>query len=388
MLPTNHLAANLRRFRTAQGLSQSALAERAGLSRVGYRDLETGKSTPRPDTLQSLAVALGVAIPHLLAPVRELHHVRFRADRQLAKRENILADVGRWLDGYQEVEQALGSTEDWKLAALAKKLQRSTRSGRSLAEYAAQQVRKELELEGQMIRDMCGLLEDNGVKLLTVPVATDGFFGLSVGPQDGGPAVVINVWERITVERWIFSAAHELAHLLLHPTAYDVERTDENLEEEREADLFASFFIMPQDLFHNEWDEARGLGLVDRVFKLKRIFKVSWQTVVYRVALGLPRAEKDAIWASFRAAYQARFGHEAPTTTEPEALTADAFSGPPISRAADEPARFLGDDFQEDRLCGLVRKAVDTDKISLGRGAEILGLSLLEMRELRNSWID
>lgn len=48
-------------------------------------------------------------------------------------------------------------------------------------------------------------------------VMSDGFFGLSIGPTDRGPLVVVNVWGRISVERWILTAAHELGHLLLHP---------------------------------------------------------------------------------------------------------------------------------------------------------------------------
>ena len=183
------------------------------------------------------------------------------------------------------------------------------------------------------------------------------------------------------------SRPHELAHLLLHPTAYDVTRTDENLEEEREADFFASFFIMPQEPFEEEWAQARGLGLVDRVFKVKRIFKVSWQTVVYRVALGETKDEKDAIWQRFRNAYLAKFCKPAPQTSEPDPLDPQAFAGAPISRAADEPARFLGDDFREDGLCRLVRQALEADLISLGRAAELLRLRLVDMRALRNSWV-
>jgi len=59
--------------------------------------------------------------------------------------------------------------------------------------------------------DVCELLEDNGVKVYPLCIANDEFFGLSVAKDDGGPAVVVNVWERISVERWIFTAAHDWA---------------------------------------------------------------------------------------------------------------------------------------------------------------------------------
>ena len=77
--------------------------------------------------------------------------------------------------------------------------------------------------------------------------------------------MVVNVWERISVERWIFTTAHELGHLLLHRDAYAIEKRGEDAGEEEEADVFASHFLMPQDVFEREWTEARGLSFVERV---------------------------------------------------------------------------------------------------------------------------
>ena len=52
----------LRRYRTAAGLTQEELAERAGLSTLRSRDLERGaRSLPRKDTLQLLLQALALA---------------------------------------------------------------------------------------------------------------------------------------------------------------------------------------------------------------------------------------------------------------------------------------------------------------------------------------
>jgi transcriptional regulator with XRE-family HTH domain len=51
----------LRRYRLAAGLSQEALAERAGLSAAAISALESGRRTaPRPDTVTLLATALGL----------------------------------------------------------------------------------------------------------------------------------------------------------------------------------------------------------------------------------------------------------------------------------------------------------------------------------------
>ena len=52
----------LKTYRTAAGLTQEALAERAGLSARGLQDLERGvHQTPRRDTVEMLATALGLA---------------------------------------------------------------------------------------------------------------------------------------------------------------------------------------------------------------------------------------------------------------------------------------------------------------------------------------
>lgn len=45
-------------------------------------------------------------------------------------------------------------------------------------------------------------------------LASDAFFGLSAAKQDGGPAVAVNAWDRVSVEGWIFTAQVGLGSLL------------------------------------------------------------------------------------------------------------------------------------------------------------------------------
>src|SRR6516225_2162873 len=69
--PSASLGDLLRRYRQAAGLTQEELAERAGLSRRGIADLESGaRRRPRRDTVALLATALGVS---------ETERVRFEA---------------------------------------------------------------------------------------------------------------------------------------------------------------------------------------------------------------------------------------------------------------------------------------------------------------------
>ncbi len=381
---TQVFSANLRRYRKQRGLSQADLAASADLSRVGYRNIEAGSSTPRADTLVRLAEALGASLQDLVAPVRKLQGVRFRAKKRINSREDLLIEVGRWLDGYNELEELLQQKRPYLFAELAAQL----RAKKTDAVDAAALARETLDLApDESIRDICGLLESSGIKLYTPSVSTDSFFGLSVGPDGDGPAIVVNTWNRITVERWIFTAAHELGHLLLHHAAFETDETTESAEEEKEADLFASHFLMPDVLFERELEDVRGLTMFDAVMKLKSIFRVSWKTVVYRLNERQGAAGTN-MWALFQASAKREYGKALGPKEEPDNLSDGEWRSPsPVLRIGDEPENLRPHAFVEDRLSGLVRLGLEEGRVSMSRGAELLGLSISDMRRLSNSWL-
>jgi Zn-dependent peptidase ImmA (M78 family)/DNA-binding XRE family transcriptional regulator len=378
------LSANLLRIRLARGKTQAEVAAGAGMSRVGYRNVESGAAVPRTESLVRIGEALGVRVEDLLHPTGTIRAVRFRAKKKMTAREQLLLDVGRWLRAYTELEALLGEKNRSPLLELVSPMSKRA-PGAARAIQAAQEARAALKL-GQKdgIRDICGLLEDNGIKVYTPVLASDGFFGLSVGEEDGGPAVVVNTWDRISVERWIFTATHELAHVLLHFSSFDVAKSDEVEGEESEADLFASYFLMPEALFAAEWSEAAGLGFFDAVLKLKRIFRVSWKTVVYRLA-SQPGAPKN-MWARFFGEYKRRAGRSLRATEEPGGLGRHEFTVGPASRAM-EPEQLSPSDFVEDRLARLTRRGLEEKKVTLVRAAEILGVDEATMRARARSWL-
>ena len=378
------LSANLRKHRLARGQTQAEVATASGMSRVGYRNVESGDAVPRAESLVKIADALGVGVEDLLRPTDTLRVVRFRAHKKMTAREQLLIDVARWLGSYGELEELLGDRARSPLLSLVAPLAKRP-AGVARSMLAAAEARRVLTLgDKDVIRDICGLLEDNGIKVYTPVLASEGFFGLSVGIDDGGPAVVVNTWDRISVERWIFTAAHELAHVLLHLESFDVTKSDEVEGEESEADVFASYFLMPQVLFQKEWNEAAGLGFMNAVLKMKRIFRVSWKTVVYRLA-SQPGAPKD-LWARFYGEHKRRTGRSLRATEEPGGLRRDEFTARPAPRAL-EPEHLSPSDFVEDRLARLVRRALAERKISYVRAAEVLRVDESTMRALARSWV-
>ena len=365
------IAANVARLRLDRQLTQAGLAGKAGLSRVAVGKIERGEVIPQARTLYALAKALGAPVGELVTPVRRLESVRFRARKRVHAREQILAQVATWLDAYCALEVDLGEGLQFEV------------DSPSDPDAAAQAARRAFRLHSrQPVQDICGVLEQHGVKVLLLDTQRDSFFGLSVGPADGGPAVVVNTWDRISVERWIFTAAHELGHLLLHPDDYRRDATDIREPAEREADAFASLFLMPEDAFSEAWDRTDGLSLIVRVLKVKRLFRVSYKTVLYRLVESGRRT--NDVWEAFQVQHSRRYGRTLRKADEPAALKHSEFAWQ-WGRSG-EPDGLSRHDFVEDRLSRLVRRALQQGVISLGRGAEILGLSREDMRLRIREW--
>jgi len=378
------IATNLVRLRKGRRKTQEDVASEAGLSRGAFRKIEKGRAVPKVEHLRAIASALDVPLRELVTPVPRLHRVRFRSLKRLKSRDQVLVAVGRWLHDFNELEELLGEQVPHELGALWERVAELRPQG---VEAVAAAAREHFGLSvREPVHDICGLLESRGVKVHSVQVANDAFLGLSVAEEDGGPAVVVNTWDRLAVEHWIYSAVHELGHLLLHIGAYDVGEEEEDQDQEREAEVFASHFLMPKGVFWREWSDTAGLALLDRVLKVKRVFRVSWRTVLYRVSEPLPKADRAAIWKRMNIEFKRRYRRPLLKLTEPNGVAEGVFRAPVIAGPGTEPARLEKHDFQDDRLARLVRQAVEREVITLGRGAELLGLPLDEMRERASSW--
>lgn len=380
------LSTNLQKLRRAQGLSQDKLALAAGISRIAYLNIERRQSEPRADTLRALAKALGVRIPDLLVEAPVLKRVRFRSLKRLKRREQVLVEVGQKLRDFSELETLLHAPSSKDIDEL-RAVAAGVRKKGIPAVAAAMRAHFDLGAH-EPVHDICGLLERQGIKVLSVNIATDAFLGLSVSEEDGGPAVVVNTWERLPVEHWIFSAAHELAHLLLHLQAYQVDEELEDKDQERDADAFASHFLMPEAVFRREWDDTVGMPLFDRVLKVKRVFRVSWRTVLFRLSEGMADPnQRKVLWIHFANAYKKINSKVLLKMDEPEGVSMDAYRDlSELHKAGPEPAGMDRHDFQGERLWRLVHQATKGGDITLARGAEILGIKLNEMRDLAESW--
>jgi Zn-dependent peptidase ImmA (M78 family)/transcriptional regulator with XRE-family HTH domain len=370
------ISINLLRLRKAAGLSQSVLAAKAGISRLTYVNIETGKSVPKSDTLLAISQALQVGIFNLVRATPTFKSLRFRSritlsSRQLALKELEMVTLAEWLQGYSELESFLGSSRPYALA---------DPSPADPIETVGYARRKLGVPDGSPIINLQGLISEAGIKLYFLNANIPGFSGASVGEQDGGPCIAVNRHE-MSVERQIFTTAHELGHLLLHRDSYSMNVDEEPRlrdQQESEADIFASHFLIPRDLFIQRWKEEGGLYWIDRVLAMKRFFRVSYQVILFR----LREDQKPLLelHKEFALGYRQKYHHDLKNHFEQDALVE--------SMPFNEPEGLRSLDFCEERFSRLVRTALENGEISISRAAQLLRLSLEEMRKLRQSWLD
>ena len=373
---------NIRRFREANGLSVQQMANKSKLSAERYLNIESGNTQITNEDLYLIAKALNIRVSKLTYYENELQNVRFRSNKKLEKRNLIILETSHWLNEYKFIEDLLGEHLSNPLEQIWKE---SSSKNKEIAEVA-KLTRQKFGLSAEEpISDLCSILESNGIKVGEHVVNSHDFFGLSVGPADGGPAIVVNSWNQIPVERWIFTTAHELGHLVLHYSDFNVDKTKEGKVHENEANTFASEFLMPDVSFIEAWNDTKGLSIVDRVIKVKRIFRVSYKTVLFRCSIHFP--DSNNIWMRFQTDYKKRCGKTLLRNDEPDALVKDAFRASfPEYRAKGEPEKLTPADFKHSRLTCLVMKALEKHEISIGRGVEILQTTHRELRELAKSW--
>jgi Zn-dependent peptidase ImmA (M78 family)/DNA-binding XRE family transcriptional regulator len=364
---------NLKRIRNMKGLTQEEIAAKAGISRNAYRSIENGASEPRVSNLQGLAEALGVKIFDLLRPVPNVPSLRFRShktmnSREQDKRQQHINDFSYWLRDFNFLEDELKEKKRFELPKLV--------GSTSDPVEMAYKIRSSLRIDNEPISDICDLVESAGVKIFLIDSDLDNFFGFSLSEKDGGPAIGINNSKKINVERKIFTVAHELGHILLHPDSFDSKEKNEIDDAEKGADTFASHLLMPQKYFKQELEKNKGLHWMRQVLHIKRIFKVSYKTVLVR--LRKDGLVNNSIWQKFAVECK-KLGISLKDHFAPESLPQDDFHPEPV-----EP--LSNNDFVESRLNLLVRKAFEQEMITMSKAADILNIDLMAMRELSNAW--
>jgi Zn-dependent peptidase ImmA (M78 family) len=342
------IADRLRLARRKAGYSLRGLSDAMGgkVTAQAIGKYERAESTPSSGVMSALAKALGVSLAYLMdVQGIELRGVEFRTKRNTSARERaqVETEVLEWIERYLQVERVLEmDSAHW---------QRPVTKLRKLADPAdaeklAAEVRGTWQLGLDPIPNMTELLEEKGLKVLTVPLAerVSGFTCLVKRPDEQSdlPAIVVN--NRHSLERRRLTLAHELLHRLVEPEGMD-ERG-----EEKAAQVFAGAFLMPREHLEREVGKRRNALGYKELLDLKRLYRVSGAALLVRLRQLEIIDEPTLVYAFQSVARGWR-------TQEPNELE------PADQRGSREPAlRF-------ERLC---YRALAEKVISLTKAAELL----------------
>ncbi len=376
---SDNVAQNLIKLRVAKKFTQEALAEKAGISLLAYRNMESGKSEPSINSLTKIAEVYQIDIGEFFQKYQsQILKVRFRAleKKNIRKREEIIYEVDAWLKKYNKLISDLNLTDEYKYKL--KYLETETTNPIQMAKIA----REAFGLQTQeTVKDICNLIEFRaGIKILAKQFNSDSFFGLSLEDINQGKVIVVNTWDRISVERRIFSIAHELGHILLHFNSVQNNLTSEDKTEEKEANQFASHFLMPQEDFIKVWNSSANNDFVDRVIRVKQIFRVSYQVVLYRLSEYVKENDINFdVWKFFNISYMRKYKVKIDRTKELNSV---------LDTNSRELRALSNQFYASGRLAELVKKAVDKNIINLDTAADILNISVKDVENFKRIWDD
>ncbi|WP_033228729.1 helix-turn-helix domain-containing protein [Serinicoccus profundi] len=265
--PTRLAAARKRR-----GWTLTKLAAETGLSRVSLSAYENQHQDPTPQTLATLAEALGVEEAFLTADDLDeipVESVSFRALSKMTARTRdrglssgrIAILINEWI----ERRFALPEPDV------------PTLTGRD-PELAAQEVRARWGLGEQPIGNMVHLLEAHGIRVFSLTDDTRDLDAYCVN-WHGQPFILLS--REKSGERRRFNAAHELGHLILHGE----DKIPNGPDAEAEANRFAAAFLMPRASVL-----AQGLtnATAPQVLEAKKRWRVAAMAMAHRAnELGL-----------------------------------------------------------------------------------------------------
>lgn len=357
------IAGNLTRYRKGLNLSQERLAELTGITRQSINNYENARTLPDSKTLSAVARALKVTLDDLLRQENKgLLHFRFRAHNSFGKKPQFTAQVLRMLENYTAVEQAAGLRPYAPETISCHHVE----GNEKLIEEEATQFRHRLGLGDAPITNLFEAVEQIGLKVLREAIPLKGFFGLSACSDQHGAFVLVNTQSdtgEISIERQLFTLAHEIGHLIFHRGEYhdsliEEGTTEEEGAREQVANYFASHLLVPQAAFERMYEFTKD------VVKLKRHFRVSYQVILIRLE------EKGAI----------NFGKE-------KAKICTIYKnrhGSSLKNSMELPPTLKPEEFPEnERYKRLIWKALSLAKISVLKAAELLDTTVEKLRQNR-----
>lgn len=260
------------------GLTKSELAESLFVSVAAVAQWESGAKHPTPDNLAAMSRRLAVPMSLFFKPkpaaLERKGPLSFRAwksagthkaNRKAERLAEMVAEIFSWL----------GEKIDFPETVLPEIAELGPAAD---AEAAAAETRKAWGLGDRPLLKLAELLESKGIFLNPASFGDDRFDAFSC-VIDGRPFIFLGE-DKKDRARSRFDAAHELGHLVLHQhlSAADLLEPSVRGWMERQADQFASAFLLPAETFRHDVRDPSLNGFLH----LKSKWGVSVQCMVFR----------------------------------------------------------------------------------------------------------
>lgn len=254
--------------RTRRGLKKADLAGKLDLTPRSITAYETGEFPPEPERVKQMAFLLKFPEAffyeeELIEPL-DADAVSFRAMTKMsATLKNVALGAGAvavllnsWIEKKFQLPEA-------DLPELERDID---------PESAADILRNYWGLGEQPVRNMVHLLEAKGVRVFSLAIDAKEVDAFSLW-SNGTPFVFLNTLK--SAEHSRFDAAHELGHLVMHRHGQP-----HGLEAEKEANAFASAFLMPAK---SVLTTRLKFPTLDLLIKAKKHWTVSVAALNYRL---------------------------------------------------------------------------------------------------------
>lgn len=265
-------------------LSVIELADKIEKSRQAVSQYENGTTRPTPEILSKIADITGFPIQYFFkaehaksASASEIPLYRGSATKtkSLKRSYQITAewsnDVVTYLKQYFNLlEVNLPGNIEFDLTNDIDTIEKIEKASGYLREYWS--------LGKGPIRDVVGVLENNGFVISKIPHKVKEVEAFSLW-YEKIPHIFYE-GNRDTAVSYLFSICHELGHLILHQSLTEAEALDSIFLKslEKQANIFAGAFLMPAESFGSEYLTSN----LDSFIAIKRKWKVSLGAMIMR----------------------------------------------------------------------------------------------------------
>lgn len=236
---------------TYRGMTLAELADRIGVSKQSVSQYKLNQSSPSFEVLLKMINVLEFPLEYFYEKNKfELNvgNTYFRASSKMQKKEEYMQSektkmigiIHSFLNEYIEFPTLNLPQIDDQLSI----------------EEKAMELRRYWELGDEPISDMIYVLEKNGIIVSSMNTETDSIDAYNQKQVIDGAVQYIVVLgnDKKSLTRRQFSAAHELAHIILHDGFLELKdmTTEELRKIENEAHEFASAFLLPKSEFSKD----------------------------------------------------------------------------------------------------------------------------------------